>query len=272
MEQSHRDESVANGALERQIKRVMHGRQTRSESTNILAGKGNAGLKPDITITAKGRSPVVIEAEYMPAREVEEDANKYIGKKVVNETHPIETVLAVRYPAELAQAEGIDAVLKTTRELTYCAVYPKGERFPTTGWLEGSVCDLADLIDLVAVPRSAFDKAAKDLSNSIDSAVSVLENSPAVHLTDQIFSLLGLADVLQTQRISESKKRELKNTQTRRIAGAIIANALIFHERIAGVHKHILIHDNDNETCLYARRSGRQSGKPLFGTTRMESH
>ena len=262
MDASHQDESIANGALSKLIERVMHGRKTRAESTRIIAGKGNVGLKPDIMITAKGRSPVVVEAEYMPANEVEEDANKYIGKKVVNQTHPVEAAIAVRYPAKLAQADNIEKSLEA-RQLSYCAVYPNGKRFPTTGWLKGSVCDLADLIDLVAVPRSVFDKTAKDLSNSIDSAVSVLENSDAIHLTDEIFSMLGLADVIQTQRIPEAKKRELKNTQTRRIAGAIIANALIFHERIAGVHQYIrpIDHvcgrhvDNPKQTTLDAWQS-----------------
>ena len=37
-------------------------------------------------------------------------------------------------------------------------------------------------------------KLADTLMTSIDSAVSVLENSDAIHLTYQIFSLLGLAD------------------------------------------------------------------------------
>ncbi len=39
--------------------------QVRSENTQAIAG--HPGLKPDILITAPGRSPVVIEAEYLPA-------------------------------------------------------------------------------------------------------------------------------------------------------------------------------------------------------------
>ena len=132
-----------------------------------------------------------------------------------------------RYLETLRQASNLKTSLAKAR-LLYRVLYANENPFPEHDWLKGSVCDLADLIDLVAVPRSAFDKAAKDLSNSIDSAVSVLENSAAIYLTDKIFSMLGLADVIQTQRIPEAKKRELKNTQTRRIA-----NALIFHERIA---------------------------------------
>ena len=44
----------------------------RSENTQAIAG--HPGLRPDILITAPGRAPVVIEAEWMPARTVEAEA------------------------------------------------------------------------------------------------------------------------------------------------------------------------------------------------------
>ena len=242
MDNPHKHETNANIALAHLIKRVMHGRETDAESTQII--ENHPAMQPDIVITAQGRSPVVIEAEYMPATNVEKDAYRYFEEpglnKVRNQTHPIEAAIAVRYPKKLAQAKKIDEVLETTRQLSYCALYPKGKRFPTTGWLEGSISDLADLIHLVDVPKSAFDKAADDLRDSIDSAVSVLQFSSAYHLTDQIFNILGLAEVLKTNDLPEKERLKLKNTQTRRIAGAVIANALIFHERIAGAHPNIL--------------------------------
>ena len=235
--------------------------QVQPENTDVIAKK--PGKRPDISITSQGRSPVVIEAELEPANDVEEDAKeRFQTPRLKNQIRPLEAVIALIYPQELRQASNLKSELAKTR-LRYCVFYAKDGRFPTTGWITGSVSDLADLIDLVAVPRSAFDQSAKDLSNSIDSAVSVLENSAAIYLTDEIFSMLGLADVIQTQRIPEAKKRELKNTQTRRIAGAVIANALIFHERIAGVHKHIrpINHvcgrhvDNPKQTTLDAWES-----------------
>ena len=126
----------------------MHGRETDAESAQII--KSHPAMQPDIVITAGGRSPVIIEAEYLPASNVEEDAYRYFAEpgrnEVLGQPHPIEAVIAVRYPAKLAQASDIGAVLAETHELTYCAVYPKGKRFPTTGWLKGSISDLADLI------------------------------------------------------------------------------------------------------------------------------
>ncbi len=241
MDNPHKHETNANGALSKLIERVMHGRETDAESTQII--ENHPAMQPDIVITAPGRSPVVIEAEYMPATNVEKDAYRYFEEpglnKVRNQTHPIEAAIAVRYPAKLAQAKKIDEVLETTRQLSYCALYPNKGRFPTTGWLKGSVSDLADLIHLVDVPKSAFDKCADDLRKSIDGAVSQFQYSRDI-LTNQIFNLLGLVEVLKTKDLSETKKRKEKKIQTGRVAGAIIANALIFHERIANAYEGIL--------------------------------
>ena len=237
MDNLHQHEKVTNGKLAELIERVMHGRQTYAETSGILPDK--ASKQPDITITAKGRSPVVIEAKYMrePENKVQEQAREHVGESVDGETHPIEAAIALRYPAKLEQPDNIGAKLKATNELRYCAVYPNGKRFPTTGWLKGSVVDLADLIHLVDVPESAFDKCAEDLEKSIDEAVSHFPSD--VVLINKIFKLLGLTEDLKAKDLSELQRRKLKRTQTGRIAGAIIANALLFQERIANTREHI---------------------------------
>ena len=181
---------------------------------------------------------------------MEEDAYRYFEEpgrnEVLGQPHPIEAAIAVRYPKKLAQAKKIDEVLETTRQLEYCALYPNKGRFPTTGWLKGSVSDLADLIHLVDVPESAFKKCAKDLRESIDEAVSVLQFTSVYSLTDKIFNTLQLSEDPTAKNLPKDKRLERKNTQTRRIAGAMIANALIFQERIAPAYpkKNIpLVHD-----------------------------
>ena len=208
-----------------------------AERTKVLAK--SPSKRPDISIIGKGRAPVIIEAEFEPAINVEEEAKGRLKSRLKNQSRPVESVIALIYPQELRQTTNLKASLAKTR-LRYRVFYANENPFPEHGWLEGSISDLADLIHLIAVPESAFDKCAKDLRNSIDSAVSVLQFSSAYHLTDKIFDTLGLAGVVQTKDLPEKERLEHKNTQTRRIVGAIIANALIFHERIAGAHQHIL--------------------------------
>ena len=102
----------------------------------------------------------------------------------------------------------------------------KYDRFPESGWLEGSVADVADLARLVSVPQSAVNAAASALETGIDSAVGVLNSlerlSPVA--AREVADLLGMSDV----------------PQTRRMACAIVANAMVFHDRIAAMHPEIL--------------------------------
>ena len=222
MDSPHKNETNANKALADLIDHVMHGRNARAEHTRII--KKHPARKPDLTITAKGRSPVVMEAKWMdvPEHLVEEQARKHLRQRVRNQPHPIEAAIALRYPNRIATVDDIDEELKKTKDLKYCAVYPKGKRFPTTGWLTGSVCDLADLIHLVDVPETAFDKAAEDLENSIDEAVSVLGKESVYPLTDKIFNTLQLSEDPAAKKLPEEERLKLKNKQTRRFAGAII--------------------------------------------------
>ena len=124
----------------------------------------------------------------------------------------------------MAQAHDLHAALQSAR-LSYC-VFTEGDdepvRFPEKGWLEGSVDDVADMVRLVSVPQRAVDRATDTLESGIEKAANVLDELDATRpaITAAVARLLGMANV----------------PQTRRMASAIVANALVFHERIAGMH------------------------------------
>ena len=85
---------------------------------------------------------------------------------------------------------------------------------------------MADLVRLVSVPQSAVDDAANFLQEGIDHGAEILDEEvdklrPGI--AREIAGLLGMDNV----------------AQTRRMACAIIANAMVFHERIAGMHDNI---------------------------------
>ena len=197
----------------------------RSENTQVI--EGHAGLQPDILVTATGRSPVVVEAEYDPAQNVEPEARDRLGLKVNGQSRPIEAAIALRYPESVGDTADLPTAVRDAT-LRYCVFTLEGEdhvRFPLSGWLDGSVTDLADLVRLVSVPQNAVDQAATYLQQGIDDAANILEE---MHLTSpgitvSIAGLLGMDNV----------------PQTRRMACAIVANAMIFHDRIAGMHDSI---------------------------------
>ena len=197
-------------------------RHVRSENTQAIAG--HPGLRPDILITASGCSPVVIEAEFLPALTAEIEAKERLGLQAVEDGRFIEAAIALRYPVEVVNANNLSMAIAGAR-LSYCLLTEESggvTRFPESGWLDGSVEDLADLVRLASVPQRAVDEAADALQKGIDAAAKILDElrESRSGITLAIARLLGMTDL----------------AQTRRMACAIIANAMIFHERIAGMH------------------------------------
>ena len=218
-------EPNANNALGGLLQPMLPGSEVRFENTRVI--EGSPGLQPDLLITDPGRAPVVIEAEYLPAAHVEAEALARLDLPVTVHPRPIEAAIALRYPAAVGDAPDLRAALTAAR-LAYCvftAAAAGVQRFPASGWLEGSVADLADLVRLVSVPQRAVDQATDTLQAGIDAAAKLLDavDDSRPGITRKMAHLLGMANV----------------PQTRRMACAIIANALVFHERIAGMHAEV---------------------------------
>ena len=212
-------EPNANNALGDLLRSMMPGSKVFSENTQTFPA--HPGRHADVLVTTPGRSPVVVEAEYDPAPEAEQDAEERLGLQVTGESRTIESAIALRYPVSVRDAYDVSQAVANAR-LSYCVLYEDETRFPESGWLEGSVIDLADLVRLVSVPQKEVDLAADTLQDGIEKAAVILDElkDQAPHIDREIASLLGMSNV----------------PQTRRMACAIIANALVFHERIAGKH------------------------------------
>ena len=231
MTTSKQIEPTANVALGSLLRSMMPGCIVRSENTQTFSDY--PGRHADVLVTADGRSPVTVEAEFEPASNAEKEARERLGLKVENELRAVEASVAVRYPAALERAYDIPAALSEST-LSYCVLTierrnptPDQEiqaidRFPESGWLEGSVADLADLVRIVSAPRLDVDTAANALQDGIDRVATILEemDRSRPNINAAIARILGLDNV----------------PQTRRMAGAILANALVFHEHIAGRH------------------------------------
>ena len=219
----HQTEPSANNATGGLLQAMLPRSRVRSENTQAIANQ--PGLRPDILITAPGRATVVVEAEYMPAHTVEVEARERLGLEAASNGRVIEAAIALRYPEEMRETHDLHAALSSAR-LSYCVLTEGAEevhRFPESGWLDGDLEDLADMVRLVSVPQRAVDRASTALQEGIDGAARLLDelNETSAGVTTAIARLLGMTNV----------------PQTRRMACAIIANALVFHERIAGMHE-----------------------------------
>ena len=218
-------EPNANNALGSLLQDMLPRSQVRSENTQAISGQ--PGLRPDIIVTAPGRSPVVVEAKYMPARTVEPEAKSRLGLEVASNGRIIESAIALRYEDAIGEAHDLRTALSSAR-LSYCVFTEETggmRRFPESGWLDGSLEDLADMVRLVSVPQRAVNQAATTLEEGIEGTAKFLDelNETRSGITMAIARLLGMSNV----------------PQTRRMACAIIANALVFHEHIAGMHAEV---------------------------------
>ena len=215
-------EPNANNVLGDLLRSMMPGCEVRSENTQTFTD--HPGRHADVLIAAPGRSPVVVEAEYAPAAEVEKDASERLGLHVQGQPRTVEAAIAVRYPQVVEDAYDLRQVLAESR-LSYYVLHQNGSHFPESGWLGGSVSDLADIARLVSVPQKAVEQAADTLEQGIGQAATRLEEMAKLrpNVTPVIARLLGMSDV----------------PQTRRMACAIIANAMVFHQRIAGMHQEV---------------------------------
>ena len=218
----HQTEPSANNALGAMLRRMLPSCAVHSETTRAISD--HPGLQPDILITAIDRAPVVVEAEYMPAYAAEDEAKARLGLQLADGGKRIEAAIALRYPSDIADASDLDGAIRTAR-LEYAVFYENETRFPASGWISGGVSDLADLIRLVSVSQSEVDAATKKLREGIERVAGIMDEMNA--------SAPGaIADI--AQRLSMPNVH-----QTRRMACAILANALVFQERIASIHQEV---------------------------------
>lgn len=182
--------------------------------------------RPDILVIEPNVSPVAIEVEVLPAVSVESDAMSRLGNYISSTGRMILSTVAVRLPAQMRMKEGT-SLLKELEKATNIemALYSgsdssKCSRWPHSGWIIGSVFDLSILVQLASIPPDIIDEAANQLVNGVQSAAGLLSEMAQQHPG-------------AIHKISQELCQE-DGDQTRRMAAAILANAFMFHEILAG--------------------------------------
>lgn len=202
------------------LQRMMPTASVSWQNSRVFVGQPS--WQPDILVTAHDRSPIVIEAEHDPGRNVETEARQRLGLHVANQAHPIEATIAVVYPPQVAEAGDVSKSLAEST-LSYCAHYDDSTRFPARGWIRGSVEDIADLARLEAIPKRAATEASEHFQLGIDLAEPILQEleTNGSGAVGRIADYLGMTNV----------------EQTRRMACAIVLNAIVFHEHLSAFHR-----------------------------------
>ena len=175
-------------------------------------------LYPDILVCQEKHPAVLIENEYMPASNVETEGRERLGLKITN-GDTVHTVIVLRSPAALRTKNTHKNIVES--KFDYALLTGKSpkcaKRFPKSGWLNGSLYDLAGFIHRSAVPAEWLEDLADSVQRGIHEAAKKIE---------------GLS-VDRQKKIEKTLQQEY-NEQTCRMAMVILLNALIFHESFSG--------------------------------------
>ena len=159
-----------------------------AEQTRQL--KSGAGKRVDLLIEGHGGTVIAVETEFLPAQNVEAEAQSRLGEELEVLAGTIDTAIAVKVPENLKDHAGADlkreiskvndfqyAVYTTKNEAARPLDFEqtekkrKGERyvdrFPETGWLTGSLKDLAVLAQGYTIPPDAVNEAADIIQYAI---------------------------------------------------------------------------------------------------------
>ena len=183
-----------------------------AEQAGVLGG--SAGKAPDIVIAPSGgvaAAPVVIETEHYPARSVESDTLACLGAVLSASGRRLEQAVALIAPAGLLDARQADLPEEIERSEYRYRLARLGNAggvswFPETGWLAGSVDDLAGLCELVEVSETEMGKAAADMEKTVDEVSADLAEAAAgdSHVLDDIADALNMKPSDQTTKIGVS--------------------------------------------------------------------
>lgn len=217
--------------------RYMHpGWNVGAEQTEVFVA---VSMQPDIVVSREGGLTVVVETEIAPASTVEKDARSRLEQVVKQTGEKLDQCIAVKLPKSLRTAKQQDLETEVNSATYQFVVFTEeGDdglyshivRWPAKGWLEGSLDDLAGCIETVALSEKRVAEGTKILEMGVGQSAGYLgfHARPFIHKR--------LADKLQ----------QVPGEQTNRMATAILANAVIFHMRLATLHPKV----NDLSSCF----------------------
>ena len=223
-------ESQLNGRIATLLGRMAPRWSVYGENRGAFQGSQR---QPDILIVQPGAQPVVIENEYLPAHTVEAEARDRLGESldasVVHASGRINAAIALRSPTDLHDCAGlddVDAMLTQGVTLEYALITGSSgvdfTRFPKSGFIPGSIRDLASFTVYAATPEDAVQRAVTILEEGVQDAAAILR---------QAAQLSG-----DTQSAITDYLRQPYSEQTLRMAATIVVNALVFHQNLAGQH------------------------------------
>ena len=212
------------------------------------------GKRPVIIVNHPGSLPVIIESEFEPARTVEEDARSRLGSKLSTDGRRIEQVIALKIPSSIAtvKQQHLEEELSTAL-FRYALLMVNGlaqTRWPEKGYIEGHIDDFISFVEQTALSESTMTKGMAVLETSISVAENIIHRD----------NYLGIS----TQQKLAELLNQVEGEQTTRMAMAILANGVSFHNTIANLHKVLGLSDLRSSLGYYVQSKISDEWKRIY--------
>lgn len=229
-------ESAVNYALANVLNRMRATWQVAAELTGQL--QENKALQIDVLVMSPGRSTIVIENEYLPARSVGADALSRLGKTLVDDGSTVTQVVELRTPAVLKDCQTTEEAesLIQTVEFEYALLesrllpaedssQPQTERIPPESgkYLRGSVMSFANFLANVGLSTLILNESLRALDDGVQESINILKG---IAKADSSLRR-QLADLLMQAFSDEDISQGLG------VAVTVIINATLFQQRLS---------------------------------------
>lgn len=181
-----------------------------AERTGVVSGCQS--LRIDILIQPETSYPVAIETEV--DSDPSADAITRLGLSIQRSSRPVMAAVGVRVPAdvrnwadnEVVQRLSITGIDGSPFVMEY-AVFSLGRnqepiRWPEDGWISGTVSDIADICEAIAIPQYMLTDITQEIATGIHGVAYDLQRELPKHVSRSIADSIGQKDILQGLRLT----------------------------------------------------------------------
>lgn len=182
------------------------------ERTRVV--EGSDALRPDLLVSAPDAYPVAIETEWDEPAVA--DAKSRLGKRMAGSRLPVRSAVAVGAPSEVrtwSDAELISRMDDLQLRFVVFTASVTGEtdvvlreeditRWPSQGYVTGTVDDLACLCEYATAPPELVSRFAEHVAERVKNAGDLLHRQLSPRVAREIAEGLGQHDTMQGARLA----------------------------------------------------------------------
>jgi len=194
---------------------MKHGWNVNAEQTNVMAERAK---RPDVVINdTVDNFSIFVETEYFPGNTLTKDAKSRLGQQDKN-GQLIKMVVMLKIPQRYQKINSVELnkQLKLEKQFKYAVIFSDNRNFPkncvndSKDWLEGSLRDIADLVQTINYTIGDTEKYIKKFKGAIMLASKNVKGSVPKKIAESLHQSEGV--------------------QTTHMGMAIILNAFLFQE------------------------------------------